>query len=108
MAVRALFLPLDRSAFAVTLREPMKFLRGILAAMVVLSGVRARADLVDGVSAIVHDSIITLQEVEDATMDVARELQPKYRGQPAEFQKRLYEAQKDNLDQLVERQLILH
>src|SRR4030095_14720766 len=92
-----------------TLRSPMRFLCAMLAAAIVIGGSsRARADLVDGVTAIVHDSIITLQEVEDATVDVARELQTKYRGQPSEFQKKVYEAQKENLDQLVERQMVLH
>ncbi len=87
----------------------MRFFFAFLTAAI-LAGApgRARADLVDGLTALVHDSIITLQEVEDATMDVARDLQSRYRGQPEAFQKKVYEAQKENLDQLVENQLILH
>src|SRR5581483_5470670 len=87
----------------------MRFLTAIAVAALLIGGqLSARAELADAITAIVHDSIITLQEVEDATMDVARELQTRYRGQPADFQKKVYEAQKENLDQLVERQLILH
>ncbi len=87
----------------------MRLLCAILTAAILIGGqTRSRADLVDGVTAIVHDSIITLQEVEEMTMDVARDLQTKYRGQPETFQKKVYEAQKENLDRLVEQQLILH
>jgi len=68
----------------------------------------ARADLADGVKAIVNDTVITYAQVELFTQPVVDVLQRQYAGQPEAFQKKLNEALSDSLEQLVERQLILH
>jgi peptidyl-prolyl cis-trans isomerase SurA len=87
----------------------MRLLYAILAAALILGGQgRAQAELADAITAIVHDSIITIYQVEDATVDMARQLDKQYRTQPAVFEKKMYEAQKEILDQMVEQQMILH
>src|ERR1044071_9343797 len=88
----------------------MRFHRAIFVTAIALGLMQtgARAELADGITAIVHDSIITVYEVEVATMPVAEQLQRQYRNQPEVFSKKVYEAQKENIDQLVERQMILH
>lgn len=87
----------------------MRLHRAILVtALAVGLQLRARAELADGITAIVHDSIITVHEVEEATLPIAEDLQRQYRNQRDVFEKKVFEAQKENLDQLVERQMILH
>ncbi len=69
---------------------------------------RVEADLADAIEAIVHDSVISFQDVEAWTAQAADVLRRQYRSQPEEFQKKLADAQKDGLEQLLARQLILH
>jgi parvulin-like peptidyl-prolyl isomerase len=87
----------------------MKFVRAIAAAGI-LAGIPilSRAELVDGIKAIVHDSIITYQEVLDYTAPVVDRLRSQYGDQPDIFEKKLAAVEEDNLEQLLERQLILH
>jgi peptidyl-prolyl cis-trans isomerase SurA len=66
------------------------------------------ADVADGIKAIVHDAIITYQDVEESTAPVADELRREYRRQPETLQKKLGEALEENLEVLLQRQLILH
>ena len=67
-----------------------------------------RADLADGVKAIVNDNVITFAQVEEFTAPAADALRRQYASQPAVFQQKLAAALNDSLEQLVERQLILH
>ena len=64
--------------------------------------------MADGVKAVVHDSIITYLDVEDATAPVADELRRDYRNQPDVFNKKLDAALDENLERLLQDQLILH
>ena len=66
------------------------------------------AKLADGVSAVVNDTVITYAQVEEFTAPAADALSRQYAGQPDLFQQKLEAALKDSLDQLIERQLILH
>jgi parvulin-like peptidyl-prolyl isomerase len=86
----------------------MKLICTILA-MGILMGMecKVRAEVADGIKAIVHDSIITYQQVADYTAPFLDELRRQYRDQPDLFEKKLGEAEEDNLEQLLERQLIL-
>lgn len=86
----------------------MKFLRFIpvLAAMV-CGPVFSRAEVADGVKAVVNDRVITFAEVEDYARDAASALRQQYASQPEVFQQKLNELLNDSLDQLVERQIIL-
>jgi parvulin-like peptidyl-prolyl isomerase len=69
---------------------------------------RAEAQLVNGIDAVVHDSVITFSEVEVMTLPAMDVLYRRYRDQAVVFQEKLNAARSDNLEQLVERQLILH
>jgi parvulin-like peptidyl-prolyl isomerase len=87
----------------------MKFLCAILAGALITSfGFRAEAELVNGIDAIVHDSIITFQDVDDASMRIVEQLREQYGNQPDELRKQLADAYKETLEELQERQLILH
>jgi peptidyl-prolyl cis-trans isomerase SurA len=67
-----------------------------------------RAEVADGVKAVVNDHVISFAEVEDFTRPAMDALRRQYQGQPDVFQQKLNEALNDSLQQLVERQLILH
>jgi len=66
------------------------------------------AEVADGVKAVVNDRAITFAEVEDYTRPAVEALRRQYAGQPDVFQQKLNETLNDSLDQLVERQIILH
>jgi peptidyl-prolyl cis-trans isomerase SurA len=86
----------------------MKFLRAFLMTATVAAVLTARAELVNGIDAIVHDSIITMSEVQDLTEPYAEDLRRQYNERPDILTKKITDAYKDNLQQLMERQLILH
>ena len=67
-----------------------------------------RAELIDGVKAVVSDQAITLSQVEEFTMPVMETLQRQYAGQPDVLRQKYDQTLRDSLEQLVERQLILH
>jgi parvulin-like peptidyl-prolyl isomerase len=73
-----------------------------------VSPLHADPVLADGVQAIVNDTVITYAQVYDFTAPVVDTLRQQYRGQPDAYQKALEAALNDSLEQLVERQLILH
>jgi peptidyl-prolyl cis-trans isomerase SurA len=76
--------------------------------MVASFGFRTNAELVNGIDAIVHDSIITFQEVNDASDRVVRQLHDQYGMQPDVLREKLGDAYKETLEELQERELILH
>jgi parvulin-like peptidyl-prolyl isomerase len=76
--------------------------------LAMLSPVLLRADVADGVKAVVNDRVITFAEVEDYTRPAAEALRRQYASQPEVFQQKLKEALADSLEQLVDRALILH
>jgi len=67
-----------------------------------------RAELADGVKAIVNDTVITYAQVEEFTAPAEDVLRREYAAQPEVFQQKLAEALDNSLELLVERQLILH
>jgi len=67
-----------------------------------------RAELADGVKAIVNDTVITYAQVEEFTAPAEEVLRREYAAQPEVFQQKLAEALDNSLELLVERQLILH
>src|SRR5277367_4146502 len=69
---------------------------------------QSRADLADGIQSVVNDDVVTYSEVKDYTAPALEALREQYAGQPDEFDKKLAETFNDSLEQLVERQLILH
>jgi parvulin-like peptidyl-prolyl isomerase len=68
----------------------------------------SRAEVADGIKAVVHDSIVTYQQVADYTSPFVDQLRSRYADQPDLFEKELGELEETNLEQLLERQLILH
>jgi parvulin-like peptidyl-prolyl isomerase len=67
-----------------------------------------RAELVDGIKAVVNSGVVTFGEVEEFAAPAAQALRREYAGEPAMFQQKIGAALNDGLEQLVERQLILH
>jgi parvulin-like peptidyl-prolyl isomerase len=87
----------------------MKNLRFILVLAVTFCGLAlSRAEVADGIKAVVNDRAITYAEVEDFARDAASALRMQFASQPDVFQQKLNELLNDSLEQLVERQLILH
>jgi peptidyl-prolyl cis-trans isomerase SurA len=86
----------------------MKFCRFIsMFALVSCLNLSARAELADGVKAVVNDAVITYSQVEEFTAPAAEALRREYPDSPDTFQLKLNDALGDSLEQLVERQLIL-
>ena len=67
-----------------------------------------RAELVDGIKAVVNQEVVTFAEVEDFAAPAAQTLRQEYAGEPNLYQQKLGDALNDGLEQLIERQLILH
>jgi len=70
-------------------------------------GLSLQAELVNGIQAIVHDAVVTKQEVELYTAPAAEVLLRRYRTQPEVYARKLTEALNENLEELLKRQLIL-
>ncbi len=87
--------------------KPFYFL---IALAVFAGGFSALADsaVVDGIKGVVSAQVVTFSEVEDFSRPAADSLRRQYSTQPDIFQEKLNNALNDSLEQLVERQLILH
>ena len=86
----------------------MKLFSVILAGIAAAFAASGAPELRNGVAAIVNDSIITFQEVEDYTGEAIDLLRRTYaRAQPELFQQKRVETLTDGLEQLIEKQLIL-
>ena len=83
----------------------MKGIYFFFAAGLLFSPVSARAEVVNGIDAIVHDSVITRDEVENLIPTV---IYRTYANQPDVLEKKIVAARSENLELLVSRQLILH
>ncbi|MCX6895659.1 MAG: peptidylprolyl isomerase [Verrucomicrobia bacterium] len=68
----------------------------------------AAADLANGIKAIVGDAVITYQQVEANASRAVELLRRQYATRPDLYQKKLTETLNDALEDLVQRQLILH
>lgn len=87
----------------------MRVFRAFVATGVVCSfGVSLHAQLVDGIKAVVHDSVVTKQEVEIVTAPAEESLRRQYMTQPQVYEKKLIGILDENLERLIENQLILH
>jgi peptidyl-prolyl cis-trans isomerase SurA len=88
----------------------MKIFRfALILAFALCPGPRLHAVVVDGILAVINDTVITRQQVEDFVAPAIDSLRRDYAGQPdAVFQQKLTGVINDGLEQLVERQLILH
>jgi parvulin-like peptidyl-prolyl isomerase len=87
----------------------MRFLFAIVVGVILTGfGFQAEAKLVDGIDSIVHDSIITYMEVEDASERIVKQLYIQYDNQPTVLREQLDNALKETREELQQRQLILH
>src|SRR5215469_12542871 len=88
----------------------MKFLSVIvlMAAAVLSLALRAEAELVNGIQAVVHDSIITVQEIQDMTDPYVEALRRQYGDRPDVLEQKINDAAKQNIETLIDRDLILH
>ena len=69
---------------------------------------RADTNLVDGIAAVVNDSVITAEQARDFAAPAIDGLRRQYARQPDLLQQKITATINDGLDQLIERQLILH
>jgi peptidyl-prolyl cis-trans isomerase SurA len=67
-----------------------------------------RAELEDGISAIVNDKVITINEVRESAAQAIDVLQREYADQPDVFDQKLNATLNDTLQTLIDNQLILH
>src|ERR1041385_5281431 len=87
----------------------MKLFPAMAAVAVLLAGAEIlRADMIDGVKVVVHDSIITYQQVDATALPLVEDLSRKYRNDPDTLKKQIDQLLEDNTEHLVENQLILH
>ena len=68
----------------------------------------ASAATVNAIRAVVHDAVITQQDVQQMTAQGVPVLRAQYPGQDDVVEKKLADAEGENLEQLAQRQLILH
>jgi parvulin-like peptidyl-prolyl isomerase len=80
----------------------------ILAAACLALPARAEPQLADGVKAIVNDTVITYFQVKLFIAPAAEALARQYASQPDAFDKKYNDLISDGLEQLIQRQLILH
>lgn len=87
----------------------MKKFCAILTAGLLAGWVRpVHAEVINGVRAIVADSVITVYDVALQNSDTAQLLQRQYREQPALFEQKMRQVDQENLEKFMEQQLILH
>jgi len=86
----------------------MKFFR-LMAIVAAVSGAALplRAQVTDGIKAVVNDAVITYSQVQTFIAPAVSALQLQYSGQPQLLQQKVNDLLRDGLEQLVERQLIL-
>jgi parvulin-like peptidyl-prolyl isomerase len=100
---------LDPPPVVASIQKLMRFFRFILILVVLLCpGAPVRAEMADGINAIVNDTVITYAQVAEFTEPEIDALRGEYADQPDVFQQKLGELLNDGLEQLIERQLILH
>lgn len=80
----------------------------LLAGVMIFTGTTVSAELANGVKAIVADTVITYQQVEASASRAVELLRRQYALQPETYQKKMMETLNDALEDLVQRQLILH
>ena len=78
--------------------------------MAIVAGttVRARAELVDRVAAIVSEAIITSQRIDTFISLSAKAVEDRYGNQPEAYRQQMQRLMDNGLETLVQRQLILH
>ncbi|HZF00480.1 MAG TPA: peptidyl-prolyl cis-trans isomerase [Methylomirabilota bacterium] len=86
----------------------MKFFQFIFLILTLCSAVSSRAEMIDGIVAVVNDAVITRQQVQDIATPAIDSLRRQYPADSVEFQQKINDALTNSLELLIERQLILH
>jgi parvulin-like peptidyl-prolyl isomerase len=86
----------------------MKFFQFTFLILTLCSAASARAEMVDGIVAVVNDAVITRQQVQDFATPAIDSLRRQYPADSVEFQQKINDALTNSLELLIERQLILH
>jgi peptidyl-prolyl cis-trans isomerase SurA len=81
--------------------------RTLAAVALGLSVAAVRADLADGIKAVVHDSVITIADVELLTAQTGDVLLRQFRADPVALEKKTEAMRTENLEKLLGQQLIL-
>jgi len=86
----------------------MKYFRFAFLIVILASAAWCRADLVDGVKAVVNDKVITYAEIKEFAAPALDALRHQYPEDSPEFQQKQYGVITNSIELLIERQLILH
>lgn len=86
----------------------MKNIRLFLAVALFALGLPLYGEIASGIRAVVHDSVVTYQEVQIFALPAVEVARRQFRGEAQTFNKKVNELLGESLKQLVERQLILH
>ncbi len=87
----------------------MNVCRTIVAAgLLVCAAASVRAELVDAIQAVVHDAVITYNEVNNLNQQTAESLFRLYGNQPDLLETKMNQTRVENLEKLIDWQLILH
>ncbi|MGN6553347.1 MAG: peptidylprolyl isomerase [Verrucomicrobiota bacterium] len=86
-----------------------RFFHAILA-LGLLAGLQLKAEpqLADGIKVVVHDSLVTYQQVDEYTLPFIEDLRRQYRNDREGFQKKVDQLLEENTEVLVQRELVLH
>jgi parvulin-like peptidyl-prolyl isomerase len=90
-------------------RFQMRFVSAILA-IGIFAGLEfnLRAELADAIKVVVHDSLVTYEQVDDYTAPLVPDLRRQIADDPAGFQKKINGLLDENTQTLVDNELILH
>lgn len=86
----------------------MKYFRVLLATVAASFACSAQAELVNAIKAVVHDAVVTQEEVEAYTLQAEEALARQLGRQSPAYQRELLKALNENLEERLKRQLILH
>jgi parvulin-like peptidyl-prolyl isomerase len=86
----------------------MKLLRPLAFAAVLLAPLWLHGQAVNGITAVVNDSVITYDEVETALLPFADVISGQFRGQPQTIQQKMEEARSRQIQEMVDRDVILN
>ena len=86
----------------------MRLATTILVLGTLTTPVRAEFELNNGIAAIANSSVITVQDVRQASADIVDTYRRTYRNNPEAFDQKRISALTDKLEQLIDWQLVLH
>ena len=98
---------LDLGLLALTIRNRMRVAQFVFAVLLFSAGF-TQAALVNGINAVVNDTVITYDQVERGIASFAEGIFRQYRNQPQVLEEKMKGLRANQIEELVERQLILN